>query len=352
MAIYEAMPQSALLNWKETLKSYLGYSKIDKNWVESIQGNHSQVIHEAKFIREALNIEDIASHLSLEARDYLLAEVEASEKMAQIAMRSAHLGDDRYWVDLLSQYAVQSISAIANFERGIAKGLYSGFYSTSEVMHQVFKNPALINSLSKSIMNAITDPGRLLDKVKDTFFQFNLKLMTGSAEEKGQTIGELTSSLLLLLAANGFGQKALENLVQNIAQKGLLEETGTQLLVEIKATEKLSVALSESEVFAQKVVDSAGIHGIKIVTGPMAKKVDKVIIETLEGKGNLLSNFKLTAGEALQVGETWIGPGYKEIGKPGQGIFRSADGKRQFRMDDDLSSVRMSQMYLIFTFKR
>ncbi len=53
----------------------------------------------------------------------------------------------------------------------------------------------------------------------------------------------------------------------------------------------------------------------------------------LEGKGNLTSKFKLSADEALHAGEKWVGPGYKEIGKPGQGVFRSADGKRQFRMD-------------------
>lgn len=30
-----------------------------------------------------------------------------------------------------------------------------------------------------------------------------------------------------------------------------------------------------------------------------------------------------------------LGEGYKEIGKPGSGVFRSADGAKQFRIDDN-----------------
>ena len=86
--------------------------------------------------------------------------------------------------------------------------------------------------------------------------------------------------------------------------------------------------------FAGRVVDSAGKHGIKILTGPTATKVDKVIVEALAGKGNLTSKLKLTADEALQAGEKWVGKGYKER-KVGSGVFVSADGQRQFRMDNN-----------------
>ncbi len=37
----------------------------------------------------------------------------------------------------------------------------------------------------------------------------------------------------------------------------------------------------------------------------------------------------------LSAGEKFVGPGYTEIGKPGSGVFRSADGLRQFRMDSN-----------------
>jgi len=63
--------------------------------------------------------------------------------------------------------------------------------------------------------------------------------------------------------------------------------------------------------------------------------VDKVIAETIGGKGNITSSTKLSADELLQAGEQFLGPGYREIGKSGSGVFRSADDLRQFRIDDN-----------------
>jgi hypothetical protein len=51
---------------------------------------------------------------------------------------------------------------------------------------------------------------------------------------------------------------------------------------------------------------------------------------------NLTSPCTLSADEALAAGQRWVGEGYTELGKPGSGVFRSADGLRQFRMDGDL----------------
>ena len=58
-----------------------------------------------------------------------------------------------------------------------------------------------------------------------------------------------------------------------------------------------------------------------------------VIKETLANRGHITSSYVLTADEVLQAGEQFLGIGYREMGKPGSGIFRSADGMRQFRMD-------------------
>ena len=64
-------------------------------------------------------------------------------------------------------------------------------------------------------------------------------------------------------------------------------------------------------------------------------RVDDVISETLNStRKNTTSNYILTADEALEAGVKFVGPGYKEIGKPGSGVFRSADETRQFRMDN------------------
>ena len=62
---------------------------------------------------------------------------------------------------------------------------------------------------------------------------------------------------------------------------------------------------------------------------------EKLIAETLAGKGNFTSGVKTTADDLLEAGEKFVGNGYKEIGNPGSGVFRSADGAKQFRIDNN-----------------
>jgi len=50
---------------------------------------------------------------------------------------------------------------------------------------------------------------------------------------------------------------------------------------------------------------------------------------TLRGLGNIGSHGVVDAGTALGSAQKWLGAGYKEIAP---GVFRSADGLRQFRM--------------------
>lgn len=62
-------------------------------------------------------------------------------------------------------------------------------------------------------------------------------------------------------------------------------------------------------------------------------KIDSVINETLSGKKNFTSSTTLTSDEALAAGLKFLGTGYKEIGKPGSGVYHSADGTKEFRID-------------------
>ncbi|RRZ97081.1 VENN motif pre-toxin domain-containing protein [Erwinia sp. 198] len=62
-------------------------------------------------------------------------------------------------------------------------------------------------------------------------------------------------------------------------------------------------------------------------------KIDNVINETLSGKKNFTSSTTLTSDEALAAGLKFLGSGYKEIGKPGSGVYHSADGTKEFRID-------------------
>ena len=64
-------------------------------------------------------------------------------------------------------------------------------------------------------------------------------------------------------------------------------------------------------------------------------KVDAVITETFSEKGNFTSEYTLSSDEVLDAGAKFLGQSYKELGKAGSGVFRSSDGTRQFRIDNN-----------------
>ncbi|MGE1091460.1 MULTISPECIES: hypothetical protein [Pseudomonas] len=62
-------------------------------------------------------------------------------------------------------------------------------------------------------------------------------------------------------------------------------------------------------------------------------KTWSVPVLSLSGKKNFTSSMTLTADEALLAGQKYLGGQYTEIGKPGSGVFHSAEGVREFRID-------------------
>ncbi len=66
----------------------------------------------------------------------------------------------------------------------------------------------------------------------------------------------------------------------------------------------------------------------------ISQNASDVINETFTStQANITSSRTLTIDEALDAAEVFLGPGYTEIGR-GRGVYRSADGRRQFRIDD------------------
>jgi hypothetical protein len=63
--------------------------------------------------------------------------------------------------------------------------------------------------------------------------------------------------------------------------------------------------------------------------------IEKVLEEAQRRRGDLLSKYTLSSDEALIAAEKWLGPGYHQKGKNRSGVFRSADGQKQFRIDDN-----------------
>jgi RHS repeat-associated protein len=72
----------------------------------------------------------------------------------------------------------------------------------------------------------------------------------------------------------------------------------------------------------------AAARGGQRVSGP----VTQLPKPQVRGLGNIGNHGPMRADEALRHGQTWLGKGYKEVGPKGSGVFRSADGTRQFRM--------------------
>ena len=52
-------------------------------------------------------------------------------------------------------------------------------------------------------------------------------------------------------------------------------------------------------------------------------------------EGSVLSNHRVSAHEALECGLKFLGHNYRELGKPNSGVFRSWDGLRGFRIDNN-----------------
>lgn len=77
-----------------------------------------------------------------------------------------------------------------------------------------------------------------------------------------------------------------------------------------------------------EAVERAAARGGQRVSGPITQLPKPEV----RGLGNIGSHGPMSADDALRHAQTWLGKGYKEVGPKGSGVFRSADGTRQFRM--------------------
>ncbi|MCL2859326.1 MAG: hypothetical protein FWF46_01885, partial [Oscillospiraceae bacterium] len=68
-------------------------------------------------------------------------------------------------------------------------------------------------------------------------------------------------------------------------------------------------------------------------------KTNDIINETLNSKGNITSKYTLTEDEALDLGNELMGTGYKEVGKPGSGVFEKQIGDQTYRFRIDSGSL-------------
>ncbi|WP_220128850.1 hypothetical protein [Bdellovibrio sp. KM01] len=96
-----------------------------------------------------------------------------------------------------------------------------------------------------------------------------------------------------------------------------------------------SISQAQSAPKCQAVFSDSVIGKVTSVEAISETVINNVLIETIEGHGNITSRYSVNQSEALELGERWMGQKYSQIGKAGSGVFVSADGKRRFRIDNN-----------------
>jgi len=141
-------------------------------------------------------------------------------------------------------------------------------------------------------------------------------------------VGHLTPDVIvaLLTAGGGAAAAASEGIAKTAAET--VAEDAAETGAEAVAAEAAMVAgRATPHIVARKAGQDATVSASEATTA------EQVIAETRAGLGSFTSRFRLTISEALSAGQDFLGDAYTELGKTGSGVFRSADGLRQFRMD-------------------
>jgi hypothetical protein len=139
----------------------------------------------------------------------------------------------------------------------------------------------------------------------------------------GHVIAEEVAAAILGAAIAGpasGGIEAIESAATRELEKQLAQKAQAALRWKqaVAQAEKIQAQVAERYGFAQ------GSEAMRTATGMAGRSSG--------GLGNISQPGALTSDEALSAGLKWLGKGYRELGKPGSGVFRSADGLRQFKM--------------------
>lgn len=151
------------------------------------------------------------------------------------------------------------------------------------------------------------------------------QLITGKTSVTGEEVSRLLAAIGIIPAGAILKKQA------EITEKSI-EKTIDVITNKVKATRKTEgasrLSIQENNNWKSFIKNDKEIKIGKI----NPKKVEAVIKETLSGSNNFTSSMLLTSDEALSAGQKYLGTNYREVGKPGSGVFHSADGTREFRI--------------------
>jgi hypothetical protein len=186
-----------------------------KNIIETSEKIESEVSRISKDIQENIALPSLTAKFEEEASRYIREQLVASEIISHQAVELAQAGASSVIVNLLSDFAIDTVSAAHALVSGFSNGFYDGFVTTSQAMEAIYKNPTLVSNLAKNILHYVQEGGlarsqnqamhyvgswKFVEDIKDSFAWYYVHVKTSSvtqlATETGHAAGYLTSNIV------------------------------------------------------------------------------------------------------------------------------------------------------------
>lgn len=208
-------------------------------------------------IKSNLSSPNIYDHMSWNTAHELKVMGDQATQMAGSATILASKGGSPGAISILNDYAKDTALAVRDFSKGVADGVYKGFYTTAEAIQiMVTNSPQILDHFSNGVLRAIDDPAffaksakgtydKFISGVKDAYANYKTVALYGSAYEKGVAVGELTSNVLMGMATGEafvIGQVEEGVLAQSIVNKSFSEAIGDQLVTALESPGKTILA--------------------------------------------------------------------------------------------------------------
>lgn len=180
---------------------------------------------------EVTRVTDIASatlqaqrtQFEAPAYSYIESEIQKTRTLADSIVTYADQPGAFSGVQVLTQYAVDKANAINGFLAGVAGGAYNSaqrtLVKTADVVKAIYNDPTLLAHMGETLVKMVTSP-YVQGVVEKEIKAFGVVLQSGTANEKGQALGELAMDTLT--AITPFSELPAKLVLQDLA-KGISE---------------------------------------------------------------------------------------------------------------------------------
>ncbi|MEO5969564.1 MAG: glycohydrolase toxin TNT-related protein [Bdellovibrionia bacterium] len=216
-----------------------------------VRDTQSKIATLTQQVREKLELPQVTAQIEKEASEYFKAQLSKSESLASDVENGLEQGLSVHAAKLMVNFALDTVTTIDSFLAGLCSGFANGFYETALTATQaaevVFRNPSTLLHLSDNLMYSLTSY-QVLDTFKYSLVSMAETMASGSAHEKGEVIGGLSTLLIFTvgsLETNTVGKFVLEDIAGEVISSEVAEELTSTLVPRIKvsglASEEISV---------------------------------------------------------------------------------------------------------------